>query len=69
MRCKKAQEHYFKNRDGMLDELNGRLSQIWLFLLPGVAAEPSLPYFRQFLAREAMRHTRPGAPASAAEST
>jgi AcrR family transcriptional regulator len=58
-----------RRSDGTLDELNGRLSQIWLFLLPGVAAEASLPYFRQFLAREALRHTRPGAPAGAAEST
>lgn len=58
-----------RQSEGMLDELNGRLSQIWMFLLPGVAAEASLPYFRQFLAREALRHTRTGASAGAPEIT
>lgn len=57
-----------RRSEGMLDELNRRLSQIWIFLLPGVAAESSLPYFQQFLAREALRHTRPSAPAGAAAS-
>jgi AcrR family transcriptional regulator len=39
-------------------DLSGSLTQIWEFLLPGIASEASLPYFRQFLAREAIRHTR-----------
>ncbi|OBJ54197.1 TetR/AcrR family transcriptional regulator [Mycobacterium sp. 1423905.2] len=45
-------------------DLSGRLSQLWTLLLPGIVTEASLPYFRQFLAREAMRHARPAAPAS-----
>ncbi|OBK16399.1 TetR/AcrR family transcriptional regulator [Mycobacterium asiaticum] len=47
------------------DELNSRLSQLWMLLLPGIAAEASLPYFQQFLAREALRHTRSAATAAA----
>ena len=35
-----------------------RLSQIWELLLPGLVSESSLPYFRQFLYRETMRHAR-----------
>ena len=35
-----------------------RLSQLWELLLPGIASEASLPYFRQFLCRETMRHAR-----------
>ncbi len=42
-------------------ELTGRISQMWEFLLTGIVAEASLPYFRQFLAREALRHARPAA--------
>ena len=30
-------------------------------VLAGIVAEASLPYFRQFLAREALRHARPAA--------
>lgn len=52
-----------RQSESMLDQLNAQLTQIWIVLLPGVAAEASLPYFRQFLAREALRHTRTGAPA------
>lgn len=48
-----------RNNEGLLTELNSRLGQIWILLLPGVASEASLPYFQQFLAREAMRHSRP----------
>ena len=48
-----------RNPQGLVGELNARLSQIWMLLLPGAASEASLPYFRQFLAREAMRHTPP----------
>jgi AcrR family transcriptional regulator len=44
---------------GLGAELTSRLSQIWALLLPGIAAEASQPYFRQFLAREAMRHAQP----------
>ncbi|GFG67027.1 TetR family transcriptional regulator [Mycobacterium kubicae] len=43
-------------------DLSGRLLQLWTLLLPGIVTEASLPYFRQFLAREAMRHARPAAP-------
>ncbi|KZS57655.1 TetR/AcrR family transcriptional regulator [Mycobacterium ostraviense] len=32
-----------------------RLGQLWELLLPGMTVETSLPYFREFLAREAMR--------------
>jgi AcrR family transcriptional regulator len=35
-----------------------RLTRIWELLLPGIVSEASLPYFRQFLSREAMRHAR-----------
>jgi AcrR family transcriptional regulator len=44
--------------DGPVGDLSGRLSQIWDLLLPGIAPETSLPYLRQFLAREAIRHAR-----------
>lgn len=50
--------------EGLLEELNGRLGQLWILLLPGIVAEASLPYFKQFLSREAMRH-RPSAPVGA----
>ncbi|BBZ51286.1 TetR/AcrR family transcriptional regulator [Mycobacterium heidelbergense] len=46
---------------GIADDLTGRLSQIWEFLLPGIASEASLPYFRQFLYRESIRHARAAA--------
>ncbi|BBY24846.1 TetR/AcrR family transcriptional regulator [Mycobacterium stomatepiae] len=39
-----------------------RLIRVWELLLPGIVSEASLPYFRQFLSREAMRHSRPVAP-------
>jgi AcrR family transcriptional regulator len=35
-----------------------RLAQIWELLLPGIVSEASQAYFRQFLAREKMRHAR-----------
>ena len=47
-------------------DLTGRLSQLWELLLPGLASEASLPYFRQFLPREAMRHARATVPHNAA---
>jgi AcrR family transcriptional regulator len=42
-------------------ELTGRTSRMWELLLASIATEASLPYFRQFLAREALRHARPAA--------
>lgn len=42
-------------------DLAGRTGQMWEILLAGIATETSLPYFRQFLARESLRHARPGA--------
>lgn len=47
---------------GVPNDIAGRLRQILELLLPGTVTEASLPYFRQFLGREAMRH----APAIAA---
>jgi AcrR family transcriptional regulator len=44
--------------------VTGRISQTWELVLPGIVTEASLPYFRQFLAREALRHARPAAPSS-----
>jgi len=35
-----------------------RIGHLWTFLLPGIVTEASLPYFREFLARESLRHTR-----------
>jgi AcrR family transcriptional regulator len=43
-------------------DLTVRLSQIWELLLPGIASEASLPYFRQFLGREVMRHAPAAVP-------
>ncbi|HEU4363443.1 MAG TPA: TetR/AcrR family transcriptional regulator [Mycobacterium sp.] len=34
----------------------GRLTRMWELLLPAIVMEPALPYFRQFLARETLRH-------------
>ena len=36
-----------------------RTNQFWELLLGGIATGDSLPYFREFLAREALRHSRP----------
>lgn len=44
----------------------GHTSQFWDLLLGGIVTEESLPYFRQFLAREALRHSRPAAPSPGA---
>jgi AcrR family transcriptional regulator len=35
-----------------------RIGQIWTLLLAGIATEAALPYFREFLARESLRHAR-----------
>ncbi|OBH14114.1 TetR/AcrR family transcriptional regulator [Mycobacterium sp. E3247] len=37
-------------------DIAGRLRQILELLLPGTVTESSLPYFRQYLGREVMRH-------------
>jgi hypothetical protein len=42
----------------------GRVGETWGLLLPGVVTDASLAYFRQFLAREALRHARPAASSS-----
>ncbi len=44
----------------------GRANQFWEVLLGGIATDESLPYFREFLAREALRHARPVAPSPSA---
>jgi AcrR family transcriptional regulator len=51
---------------GGLDENDpaARTGQMWQLMLAGIATEASLPYFREFLAREALR----GASVSAASS-
>jgi AcrR family transcriptional regulator len=43
-------------------DLTGRTGQMWELLLAGIATDASLPYFRQFLAREALRHARSATP-------
>jgi AcrR family transcriptional regulator len=40
-------------------DLIGRLTRMWEILLPAIATDASLPYFREFLARESLRHLRP----------
>jgi AcrR family transcriptional regulator len=51
-----------RDRDGRpADDPTGCLSQTWELLLPGIASEASLPYLREFLAREAIRRARPAA--------
>ncbi|CNJ99309.1 A-factor receptor protein [Mycobacterium tuberculosis] len=35
-----------------------RTGRMWELLLGGIAAEASLPYFRQFLARESLRRAQ-----------
>lgn len=39
-----------------------RLTQMWELLLPGIVTDDALPYFRQFLAREYLRHQADTAP-------
>lgn len=46
----------------------GRLTRMWEMLLPAIVTEESVSYFRQFLAREALRHqTSPDSGGPAAE--
>jgi hypothetical protein len=40
----------------------GRLTRMWELLLPAIATDAALAYFREFLAREALRHERRAAP-------
>jgi AcrR family transcriptional regulator len=40
-------------------DLTERLTRLWQVLLPAIASEASLPYFREYLARESMRHRQP----------
>ena len=42
-------------------DLIERTGQLWELLLAGIVTDASLPYFRQFLAREALRHARSAA--------
>jgi AcrR family transcriptional regulator len=46
--------------DDRVGDLAGRPRQVWELLLAGVVTDESLPYFREFLAREALRHAAPG---------
>jgi AcrR family transcriptional regulator len=39
-------------------DLIERIARMWTLLLPALVTEGSLPYFREFLARESMRHAR-----------
>jgi AcrR family transcriptional regulator len=41
------------------DDVIRRLSRTWEVLLPAIATDESLPYFREFVARESLRHLRP----------
>jgi AcrR family transcriptional regulator len=38
------------------DDLVGRLTQMWELLFPAIVTESSLAYYREYLAREALRH-------------
>jgi AcrR family transcriptional regulator len=40
-------------------DLVQRVNRAWEIMLPAVVAEESLPYFREFLAREGLRHSEP----------
>jgi AcrR family transcriptional regulator len=40
-------------------DLTDRLIRAWELLLPAIATEASVPYFREFLARESMRYRQP----------
>ena len=37
-------------------DLSERIARTWALLLPAIVTEGSLPYFREFLARESIRH-------------
>ena len=40
------------------DDLIGRLTQMWELLFPAIVTDASLAYYREFLAREALRHVK-----------
>lgn len=40
------------------DDLIGRLTQMWELLFPAIVTDTSLDYYREYLAREAMRHVK-----------
>jgi AcrR family transcriptional regulator len=40
------------------NDLVGRLTQIWELLFPGIVTDTSLAYYREYLAREALRHVK-----------
>lgn len=42
-------------------DLIGRIGKVWELLLSGIVTEDSLPYFHQFLIREALRYAQPAA--------
>ncbi len=44
---------------GVADGLAAPPTLFWELILAGIVTEASLPYFREFLAREALRHGRP----------
>ena len=41
------------------DDLIARLTSVWEILLPAIAEDSGLDYFREFLGRESLRHRRP----------
>jgi AcrR family transcriptional regulator len=50
-------------RTGDGNDLVRRLTQMWELLFPAIVTETSLGYYREFLAREALRHVEHGEPA------
>jgi hypothetical protein len=46
-------------RAGDGNDLVRRLTQMWELLFPAIVTETSLGYYREFLAREALRHVEP----------
>lgn len=44
--------------DGFAGDFAERIGQLWAILLAGIATEAAAPYFREFLARESLRHGR-----------
>jgi len=45
------------------NDLIGRLTQMWELLFPAIVTETSVAYYREYLAREALRHTNHESPA------
>jgi Tetracyclin repressor-like, C-terminal domain len=39
-------------------DLIGRLTQMWELFLPAIVTDTSLAYYREYLAREALRHVK-----------